>query len=49
MLLIQSDQGIDLFLYRCGQVLENGKVVMEGTGEELIKDPHLRKAYLGLI
>lgn len=29
-------------------VLENGRIVMEGTGEELIKDEHIKTAYLGL-
>ena len=29
-------------------VLENGRIVMEGTGQELIKDEHIKRAYLGL-
>ena len=29
-------------------VLENGRIVMEGTGQELIKDEHIKQAYLGL-
>ena len=28
-------------------VLENGKVVMQGTGEALLVDPKVRDAYLG--
>jgi len=28
-------------------VLETGKVVLEGTGEELLKDEGVKKAYLG--
>lgn len=31
-----------------GYVLENGRVSMSGTGNELLKDSHLKKAYLGL-
>jgi len=29
-------------------VLENGRIVLEGTGEELLSDDRVRKAYLGL-
>ena len=28
-------------------VLENGRVVMQGTGEQLLNDPKVRDAYLG--
>jgi branched-chain amino acid transport system ATP-binding protein len=31
-----------------GYVLEHGRVVMEGSGEELLDNPHIRKAYLGI-
>lgn len=29
-------------------VLENGRVVLQGTGQELLGNEHVRKAYLGL-
>jgi branched-chain amino acid transport system ATP-binding protein len=29
-------------------VLENGRVVMQGTGKDLLNDPHVRTAYLGV-
>jgi len=29
-------------------VLENGEIVLSGTGEELLMDEHTRKAYLGM-
>ena len=29
-------------------VLENGRIVMDGSGDKLIKDEHIRRAYLGL-
>ncbi len=29
-------------------VLENGRVTLQGTGPELLKDPYLKKAYMGL-
>jgi branched-chain amino acid transport system ATP-binding protein len=28
-------------------VLENGRIVMQGTGAELLVDPKVRDAYLG--
>jgi len=29
-------------------VLENGRIVLEGTGDELVGDDHVKKAYLGV-
>ena len=29
-------------------VIENGRMVMEGTGSDLLQDEHLKKAYLGI-
>jgi len=29
-------------------VLENGRVVLEGTGNELSNNPHVKEAYLGI-
>jgi len=29
-------------------VLENGRIVMSGTGKELLADDRVRKAYIGL-
>jgi branched-chain amino acid transport system ATP-binding protein len=31
-----------------GYVIENGRIVLTGAGSELLKDEHLKKAYLGL-
>ena len=31
-----------------GYVLQRGKIIMEGRGEELLKSNMIRKAYLGL-
>ena len=33
---------------RHAYVLENGRIVMSGTGEELLHDDRVRQAYLGL-
>jgi len=37
-----------LSLAHRGYVLENGRVVLEGSGRELLGDERLKKAYLGL-
>jgi branched-chain amino acid transport system ATP-binding protein len=29
-------------------VIENGEVVLNGTGAEMLENPHVRRAYLGL-
>jgi branched-chain amino acid transport system ATP-binding protein len=29
-------------------VIENGRVVLKGTGEEMLENEHVKKAYLGL-
>jgi branched-chain amino acid transport system ATP-binding protein len=29
-------------------VLENGRIVLEGTGQELLNNPHVKEAYLGI-
>jgi branched-chain amino acid transport system ATP-binding protein len=29
-------------------VLENGRVSLQGTGEELLNDEHIKEAYLGI-
>ena len=31
-----------------GYVLENGRVVMDNTSEEILQSEHIRKAYLGI-
>ena len=33
---------------RRAHVLENGRVVLSGTGDELLHDPQLQKTYLGM-
>ena len=31
-----------------GYVIENGRIVMEGTGKDLLNDEYLKTAYLGI-
>jgi branched-chain amino acid transport system ATP-binding protein len=44
------EQNVRQTLAMCDRayVLENGRVVLEGTGKELMADPHVKEAYLGI-
>lgn len=48
VLLVEQNVQHALNMANRGYVLENGKIVMGGTGQDLLNDPHLRKAYLGI-
>ena len=37
-----------LGLARRGYVLENGRVVLQGSGSELLGNEHVKRAYLGM-
>jgi len=47
LLLVEQNAFEALQLADRGYVLENGKVVMENSGEKLIQEEDIRKAYLG--
>jgi branched-chain amino acid transport system ATP-binding protein len=48
VLLVEQDVRHSLSMSDRGYVLEHGRVVMEGSGEELLDNPHIRTAYLGI-
>jgi branched-chain amino acid transport system ATP-binding protein len=48
VLLVEQDVKHSLSLSTRGYVLEHGRTVMEGQARELIDNPHIRTAYLGL-
>jgi branched-chain amino acid transport system ATP-binding protein len=48
ILLVEQNVKKSLELSRRGYTIENGRIVLEGSGEELVKNEHLRKAYLGI-
>ena len=48
VLLVEQNAVHALQLSDRGYVLENGRVVLHGTGEELLGDDRVRTAYLGL-
>ncbi|MCQ4234680.1 ABC transporter ATP-binding protein [Pseudomonas stutzeri] len=45
--LVEQNANQALRLADRGYVLENGRIVMQGSGEQLLNDPKVRDAYLG--
>jgi len=48
VLLVEQNVRQTLALCNRAYVLENGRVVLQGTGKELMADNHVKEAYLGL-
>lgn len=48
ILLVEQDVEIALELSNRGYVLDNGRVTMSGDSKELLRNPQIREAYLGL-
>jgi len=48
ILLVEQNVFHSLSLAHRGYVLENGAIVLSGTGQDLLKDQHIRQSYLGL-
>jgi len=49
VLLVEQNAFEALEIADRAYVLENGKIVISGTGEELLNDPEIKNAYLGVI
>ena len=47
-MLVEQNVAVSLRLARHGYVLENGRIMLKGGGEELLADDRVRQAYLGL-
>jgi branched-chain amino acid transport system ATP-binding protein len=47
ILLVEQNAAAALTIAHHGYVLETGRMVLEGSGAELLSHPHLRQAYLG--
>lgn len=47
VLLIEQNANMALSIADRGYVLETGKVILSGTGKELLASDEVRKAYLG--
>lgn len=48
ILLIEQNAAMALQVADRGYVLENGRIVTTGTGKELLIDPEVKRAYLGI-
>jgi len=48
IMLVEQNVPLALQLSHRGYVLENGRIVLEGTRESLRASPHVKQAYLGL-
>lgn len=48
ILLVEQNAQMALRMADKAYVLETGQIVLEGTGQELLRDPYVKKAYLGL-
>jgi branched-chain amino acid transport system ATP-binding protein len=48
VLLVEQNVQHSLRLAHRGYVLENGRLVLEGKAADLLGNPHLKKAYLGM-
>lgn len=48
VLVVEQNTKHTLEICHRGYVLENGRIVLGGTGQELLDDEHVKKAYLGI-
>ncbi|MDI6762303.1 MAG: ABC transporter ATP-binding protein [Thermodesulfobacteriota bacterium] len=48
MILVEQDVQLGLEFSHRAYVLETGRIVKEGRSEDIIKDPDIRKSYLGI-
>jgi branched-chain amino acid transport system ATP-binding protein len=48
ILLVEQNAHLALEIADRGYVMETGRIVLEGRGRDLLDEPHVRRAYLGL-
>ena len=48
ILLVEQDASIALDICDRGYLLEDGRIELQGTKEELLNNPHVKEAYLGI-
>ena len=49
ILLVEQNANMALSISHRGYVLQTGKIVLEDTAENLLKNPLMKKAYLGVM
>jgi len=49
ILLVEQDASIALEICDRGYLLEDGRIELEGKKDELLNNPHIKEAYLGII
>jgi branched-chain amino acid transport system ATP-binding protein len=47
ILLVEQNARLALKFARRGYVIENGKIVLQGSSRDLLENPEVKKAYLG--
>jgi len=48
VILVEQDVNRSLTVAQRGYVLENGRIVLEGSGGELLDNEHVKQAYIGI-
>jgi len=48
IILVEQNANMALQVAHYGYVMENGKIVMEGTSRELVENPDVKEFYLGM-
>ena len=48
IILVEQNVAVSLKISQRAYVLENGRIVMSGSGDELLHNDRVRQAYLGL-
>ena len=48
VLLVEQNVRLALRISSRGYVIENGRIVLKGDSKELLENPHVKKAYLGI-
>jgi branched-chain amino acid transport system ATP-binding protein len=48
ILLVEQDAGMAMDISKKIYLLENGRIRLEGTAEEMADNPHVKEAYLGI-
>ena len=48
MLLVEQNASVALAVAHQGYIMENGKIVIDGSAERLAADPDVREFYLGV-